>query len=145
MVTYLDTGGAAQNASMTLLKTRSSKDVSNKNKDWTALLKSWPSRRADQHLAKEAYRYSTGKTGFYEYQKQRLVCTLHYFIKPTLILCYLCLNSALWKTNMTSTNMQILYKSRTFRIQARTTGISHAFPFDFLLHDPLCLTHGFLW
>ena len=42
MVTYLDTGGAAQNASMTTLQIRFSKDVPNGKERLDRILKSWP-------------------------------------------------------------------------------------------------------
>ena len=42
MVTYLDTGGAAQNASMTSLQIRFSKDVPNGKERLDRILKSWP-------------------------------------------------------------------------------------------------------
>ena len=91
MVTYLDTGGATQNASMILLQIRLSKDVSMAKE---RLDRSWP--------------FLVGLTNI---QQKKPTCTqvrldstdirnrnshvLCLIIKPNLILCYLCLNSAL--------------------------------------------------
>lgn len=75
-MTYLDTGGAAQNASMTSLQMQSSKDVSFGKKYLDRILKSWPFLIGLTNIQQKK---PTGKIGFYEHQKQIITCTLPYY------------------------------------------------------------------
>ena len=84
-VTYLDTGGAAQNASMTLVQMKPSKAVSFGKEKLDGILKSWPFLVG---LINIQQKKPTGNIGSYEYQKQRVTRALHYHqAKFDLMLC----------------------------------------------------------
>ena len=76
MVTYLETGGAAQNASMISLQMKSSKDVSNVKERLHRITKSWPFLVGLTNIQQMK---PTGKIEFYEYQKQRFACLSPYY------------------------------------------------------------------
>ena len=72
-VTYLDTGGAAQNASMTSLQMKPSQDVTFGKEKPNGILKSWPFLVGLTNIQQKK---PTGKIGSYGYQKHSIACTL---------------------------------------------------------------------
>ena len=68
MMTYLETGGAAQNASMISLQMIFSKAVFNVKERLDRITKSWPFLVGLTNIQQMK---PTGKIEFYEYQKQR--------------------------------------------------------------------------